>query len=101
MCINGGNVNRDLAGAIVALNNFMGHWCVNSEESERQGKMVYRCYGCAFENGSTCKVKQFMSKKAPLCMSVEYQTENGIYRTTCMETGRACEFGICDECDGK
>lgn len=60
-----GNVD-DMERAIVGLGVFRLSFCLNVQETEAQGKPVFRCGGCPFENKKTrnCAVKMFLYENA-------------------------------------
>lgn len=53
----------DLTEAVQGLDIFTKNWCMNCEETEKKGDLVFNCSKCEFvtkEGG--CLVKQFAAK---------------------------------------
>lgn len=52
--------------AITALGIFRLSYCLNVEETDKTGNLVFRCSECEFENRKTriCSLKKFLGKYA-------------------------------------
>lgn len=48
--------------AVHGLDIFTKNWCMNCEETEKQGDLIFRCDECEFQqilSGGICLVKKF------------------------------------------
>ncbi len=54
----------DVKSAVDGLSVFCHSWCMNCEETEKTGDLVFRCGECPFEvkETSTCLIKFFIKK---------------------------------------
>ena len=67
---------REIESAIDSLAEFMHNFCMNLEETEKQGEPIFRCKDCAFCDGNFCKAKEICSK---------YGTEEQKEQFNCMQ----------------
>ena len=54
---------KKLDAAISGLQTFTENWCMDLEDTEKQGEPVFRCKECDFKYGDLCILKIFCKKR--------------------------------------